>query len=154
MEFKQIELVLENCEVITVERKYLGSIYMSNFTEIISRHRKSLIQSTVVNEFAIEIHRSLDETVAKQGLFDDYNPIQRLNKFNDITQLEITYEDGTKKHFYTHWHDDDEYNNRYQKNKLNQFGDLYIVISENNDIDQYFNEYFINDEDNWDEYKE
>lgn len=158
MEFKKVELYLENCELITIERKYLGHIYMSNFTESISRHDKSLIHSTVVNEFAIEIHRSLDETTKKQGLFGEYTPLQRLNKWNDITQIEIFYEDGTSRHFYAHWHDDDQYNNRYQKNKMNNFGDLYIVISETKGIDDYSSDYLINDEeyinDNWADYKE
>ncbi|KON87408.1 hypothetical protein AF332_11605 [Sporosarcina globispora] len=158
MNFKSIDLVLENCEVITVERKYMGHLYMSNFNTTISRHDKKLLSSEVVNEFAIEIHRSLDETTNKQGLFDKYSPIERLRKYSDITQIEITYEDNSKKHVYTHWHDEDEYDNRYQKSKLNNFGDLYIVISEAKDIDYYFQDETINDSDmvewNWDNFKE
>lgn len=158
MEFKNIVLVLENCEVITVERKYLGHVYMSDFKDTLSRSDKSLLKSKVVHEFAIEIHRSLIETTKKQGLYGESNPIERLLKYPDITQVEITYEDDSKDHFYIHWHEEDEYNNRYQKNKLTSFGDLYIVISEQNDTDHYFKDELIDDAEmvewNWESYKE
>lgn len=159
MDFKYLELVLENCEVVRVERKYLGYLYIGDIKTTLTRHDKSLIKSQSIGDFAIELHRDLkDEDTSFGAYFGKVNPIDRLVKHKDITQIYIAYEGNTSDRFYVKWHDNDEHDNRYQNNKLNNFGDLYIVISEDKGIDDFYEDELINDEEcvqwNWEEYKE
>lgn len=144
MELKNIALVLENCEVVTIDKKNLGHFYIGDIKTSYSRGDKYLVKSQICDEFIVEISR-------------DLNQIERLHKCNDITQIWIEDVNGREEQFFVKWDENDKYFNEYQKNKLNRFGDLYIVISENKGIDDYFIDDLINDgecvNDSWTEYR-
>lgn len=161
MKIKSVELALENCEVITIDKELLGFLYLGDLNTTFCKEYNSLLETTVCKDFAIEIHRDLSKNKETQYLFgqtdDERNPIERLLKYQDITQIQINFDNDSSKHYYAHWHDEDEYDNRYQYNKKNDFGDLYIVISEDKDFEHFFIDSLINDadyiEDNWKDYR-
>jgi len=162
LELKYVELILENCEVVKVDRKFIGDFHLGEINTTISRVASNSISKKVsCNEFIIQINRDMNKEEYNQCTFSQIdqktNPIKRLMKYQDITAVEITYKNDSSEIIYLKWHIEDEYNNRFQKSKLNNCGDLYIVISEDKEFgDVYGDE--INDEEKinfaWDMYKE
>lgn len=69
-------------------------------------------------------------------------------EYADITALNIKYQDGSREYILVKWGGDSDDTNEYQSVAINEkTGDLYIVISENENVESYFKEY-LQDEDN------
>lgn len=136
-EIEKVEIVLENCEVITVEGKYIGDFICEDIKHSINRIAcNSINESYVCKNFSMSIHRSCalnDNEEWTMGTLDrKRNPLERINNYRDITSIYIHFTDEKKepKHIYVKWNDDCEWSNYYQKTHINQFGDLFIVVSE------------------------
>lgn len=161
LELKYVDLILENCEVVKVDRKFIGDFHLGEINTSISRNASNSISKKVsCEEFIIQINRDMNKEEHNQYTFSQIdqktNPIKRLMKFQDITAVEITYKDDSSEIIYIKWHLEDENNNRFQKSKLNNFGDLYIVISENQEFEDVYGDEFNNEEKvnfAWDMYK-
>ncbi|MCM3109886.1 hypothetical protein [Lederbergia lenta] len=163
MELKQVNLILENCEVLEIDRKYIGYFHIGNIKTSINRNAcNSISKDIVCEDFTIEINRSFKDEELMQYTFGDLsekrNPIERLLRYPDITALEIVYQDDSKEYIYVDWQVEDGDTNKNQKNLINNFGDLYIVISENKGIEDFYNNEEINNEDivdfSWSMYEE
>ena len=74
MQIKRIELVLENCEVINVDAKYIGEMFIGDTSWDVSHMGKSYY----CNIFCIEIHKDFD----KYGVVQSYSPYDVPNVFN------------------------------------------------------------------------
>ena len=145
-ELKSVEIVLENCETILIDRKYIGEIECDNIKKSISRRACNSI--SVVNTcetFAIQINNKLSENEDSTWIFgtladEKRNPIERLISFNDITSICFKFvdEEDESEQIYVNWGGDSEYSNEYQKSYKNNFGDLFIVISKNKSIEDIF----------------
>ena len=140
MRIKEIELVFENCEVITIPGKYIGRFYVGNICKSLSR---IAVNSTRMYETAkkivIEIHKDAETQNRQFGTEGDDSTFDRILKWNDITSIEITLEDAYNKEnkeehyvFCTDWIGDSEYENKGQKSKRSELGHLYIVITKKN----------------------
>lgn len=150
MRIKEIELVFENCEVITIPGKYIGRFYVGNIRKSLSR---IAVNSTRMYETAkkivIEIHKDAETQNRPFGTEDDDSTFDRILKWNDITSIEITLEDAYNKEnkeehyvFYTDWIGDSEYENEGQKSKRSELGHLYIVITKKNKKEGHFDKIF------------
>ena len=135
-EIKKIEIVLENCEVITVDGEYIGDFSCDDIKHSIHRMGCNYIgESLVCKDFLMSIHRdcALNDTqeFIMGSLNEKRNPLQRINNYRDITSIYIHFTDEKKepKQIYVKWNDDCEWSNYYQKTHINQFGDLFIVVS-------------------------
>lgn len=161
MRIKEIELVFENCEVITIPGKYIGRFYVGNIRKSLSR---IAVNSTRMFETArkivIEIHKDAEVPNRPFGTEDenDNSTFDRILKCNDITDIEITLEDAYGKEkeehyvFYTDWIGDSEYKNEGQKSKRSELGHLYILITRKNKKEGYFDKVFPPEEINDKEY--
>lgn len=160
MRIKEIELIFENCEVITIPGKYIGRFYVGNIRKSLSR---IAVNSTRMYETAkkivIEIHKDAETQNRPFGTEGDDSTFDRILKWNDITSIEITLEDAYNKEnkeehyvFYTDWIGDSEYENEGQKSKRSELGHLYIVITKKNKKEGYFDKIFPPEEINDKEY--
>lgn len=164
----RIELGLENCEVITIDGKYIGSFDASNIHTDISRMGCNYIgKSQSCDSFAIEIYRDANIINRPFGIEndDDYIKIfERITKYNDITSVTVYYdkkddnykdvETGESDYFYVTYEEENEGQlgspNIYQSSYINDFGDLYIVIDKDKKIFDLFDKEEINDADSLD----
>lgn len=141
---KEISLILENCEVITIPGKYIGDIYLRDIRTSVERVAcNAIVKMNTCHEFGIEIHGDANH---EPYLIFGHKPTERdmqtifdrLLAYKDITQVEITFcadeEYGAEKeetlHYHLHWADGCEYTNMLQSAKLSRRGDLYIVVSD------------------------
>lgn len=153
-EIKKIELVCENCEVITLEGKHIGDLDIDNIKSSIERIAcNSIREINSCDSFSISIHRDADninrdETWIFGNTDGDRSPLNRLLKYNDITSVCVYFTDKTKlpKDIYVPWNDEDDYSNTYQKAYINNFGDLFIVIDKNKLLEDIFKAEEMNNE--------
>lgn len=142
-EVKEIQLVLENCEVIYVPVKVIGQINIEGLSRSIYRQAcNSISDSEECDEFVIQIHRSFDTSEHGSGFTKDDKtlPFKRISDYSDITAIVVKYEDDSEEYIFVPWNEESEYENTYQKNLINEWGDLYIVISKKKDIKDVFEE--------------
>lgn len=154
MRIKYIELTLENCEVVTIDGKYIGDFLVDDISTSISRLACNCVGKVDwAGLVAIEIHKDADKEL--------YHPIfSLLTRWNDITHIDICLEedvgdDSAKSHIYSYaisWSDDDEEENKNQESYISDLGNLYIYInskksSNNKGIFDFFDKEAINDKD-------
>lgn len=163
MEIKQLKLIFENCETITIDRKYIGALDIDNIKKSISRNACNSISSNLsCDSFVISINRKLPiEKLSSWTIGDvleERNPLIRIQQYNDITGIEVIYENDTSEYIFIQWGGDSDYSNEYQKVYVNDFEDVFIVIDKDNDLDYYFDMEEINNKDNinfmWSMYEE
>lgn len=141
MEVKQIMLIFENCESMTIPRKYIGVLFIDDIKTSISRCAiNSISKSSSCESFGILIKSEYSELGRDRliNLFTDAKPFERALQYSDITSIEVVYEDDSKEVIYVNWCDSDElwaFNNEYQSSGLNSIGDLWIEIGKD-DVDE------------------
>lgn len=141
-DIKSVEFIFENCEAFNVEAKCFGVLEISDIQTKIGRIAvNSISKFTCANYVAMEIFSEAD------GKYDFYgeemkSKLERIQKYQDITSICFTYDDETKETYYVNYKDETEgalgAPNVYQKTYLSTLGNLYLVISENDNIADVF----------------
>lgn len=136
-EIEKIELVLENCEVITIDGKYIGAFYINNIKTNISRVACNSVQKySTSDDILIEILKDGDIEHLPFGI-EDYKTtvFNRLTKVNDITHVEVYWKDDNKHDdIWVTYNEERSFENIYQQSYLSKADNLYISISKDNDI--------------------
>ncbi len=166
---KEITFTFENCEMITIPGKYIGSFCVDDVRKSVERVAMNAIcEMDVCHSFCVEIHK--DANVEYRACGHESNPVRKFDRFlewNDITQIEFslvsdeTYfeleqcdasvpEDaGWEKKFsyFLDWGGGvgGECVNPYQKTVISGGGWLYIVVDKNHSMEDFFPEEEIND---------
>lgn len=158
-EVKSVELILENCEVIEIKREHIGVFHVLDIKKSISRDAINSINDYLeAEEIFIQISSKANNPSSYvEDLHDgEITPFDRLMRYADITALNIKYQDDSEEYIFVKWGGDSDYTNEYQSVATNEkTGDLYIVISEKENVESYFKEY-LQDENNsfWELLKE
>lgn len=142
---RYIELVFENCEWVRF-KSGVGIFYLSGFETSIERlAMNSIRKHTLAKEVAIQIFKDAD--FERDKIFnDDISIFERITKWNDITHIDIVYEDDSEESYYVDYVEpegqEDELGapNINQKSIISTGGNLYIVIDREKDIKDYFND--------------
>ena len=147
----RVEFRLENCEFVSIEREHIGHMFIGEFERQITRQAYNYIEDMVIaNKVIIEINVNANEKCLSSHRLEGCKPFDRLMAWNDITHIAIISSNGNEEVFAVNYDEGDNKgvlgaNNINQKTKTNNFGDLYIVIGENLDIDEEFPDEDIND---------
>jgi len=139
-QIEKVEIVLENCQIITVEGKHIGDFNCYDIKHSINRTAcNSIDEMYTCESFSMSINR---ESAIK--VFPDVNAFTRIMKYPDITSIYIYFTNKKDaKQIYMKWNGD-ICTNEYQKSYINQFGDLFIVIDEKLEISDVYDENDIN----------
>lgn len=152
-EIEKIELVLENCEIITIEGKYIGDFKIENIQYSINRKALNYIaEEYSCSHFSLSAHRG--GAISKETRFtlgsinEERNQYNRILFNNDITSIYIHFiNQKTPKQIHVKWSGDSDINNEYQKSYINKFGDLFIVVDRNSELKDVFDLEEVEDED-------
>ena len=140
---KGVELEFENCESIYFESKSYGNLYMSDFTkQIVNLSNGTIIEREFVGEVVIELFSEAEETGRWISAWsDDANKFERIAHYDDITHITLHYADDSMQTYCIDYLPDSEdlgAPNVSQKSYISTLGNLYVVISKKNRIDDYF----------------
>ena len=162
MKLKYITFILENCDSITIDGKYVGDFIVADIKTEIKRIASNAINKIdFVDMFAIEIHKDANKERYQfdQTDFADWKQMtfDRLNKYHDIVSIEFElYDDYAEEDetpciehyaYYVDWTGDSDEINNAQNNYVSKDGHLYIVISANKTIEDFFDKEEIDDSD-------
>ena len=141
-EVDRIEIIFENCDYITIPRKYIGRFSLYNIQRDISRVACNSISDEFYAEtFLLEIHKDYKNETYHP--FEDENetkcPYDRLLEFSDISGINVIWYDGHTESIDVVWNFDNEYSNSYQDIYEAKTGNLYIVVSKEDTVDSIFN---------------
>lgn len=130
-EIESIKLVLENCESIKIHTKHIGDFSIDDITRSISRlAMNSVSDLTTSDNIHIQVSSEANKTGSFVTSFQDKMPFDRITEHNDITAIEIKYQNNETEYISTNWNSSDRYININQTSTINTHtGDLYIVIS-------------------------
>lgn len=137
MELTSITFVLENCEGITIDREHIGDFGCEEITSSITRCAcNSISKHQYCKAFYIEINKAANLHYSSFGLESTATVFERLRAYNDITGIEITYEDGTSDYILMPWEDADSNGctNKLQSSMVSDCEDLYIYIGETGSV--------------------
>lgn len=138
---KQIDIVLENCEVISVPIEQVHHFYANNITNDIWFNIDSDTLDTIfrTDEFGI-ILRAKANVELKQDyendIFEDCKVFDRLERFNDITHIDFIFTDDTNMYLSVPYEEENPdalgSPNLCQCSEINGNGELRINISKSN----------------------
>src|SRR5699024_5109648 len=85
------------------------------------------------------------ETIKTLGLFDEtveesLSCSKRLIEHEDITSVEVIYDDGSKEEFFVDWNWDKEYVNSYQDTQLANNGHLHVLINRKKSLKEFLDD--------------
>lgn len=161
MKLKNITFVFENCDFVTIDGKYVGDFLVDDIKTSISRIACNAIEKMdTAYTFAIEIHKDANKERYQFGQeqCEDFKQMtfDRFSKVNDITSIQFELEDNYVKEgecskvesydYVIHWTGDNDFVNEAQKSYMSECGNLYIVIADGKNIEDFFDVEGINDE--------
>lgn len=145
MTLKEITFGFENCEVITIDGKYICGFVVDDLHTCFHRVACNSIEKIeVAYIIAIEISRDADAEYAPFGCRDmTSTKFERLQRYNDITSIDFTLVDeNTGKEeshsYWVDWQGDCDEINEAQDTYLSSLGNLYIVIAKDKLIHDFF----------------
>lgn len=152
---KFVTIEFENCECITLPITVFGECHLDNISTSIDRIAMNAIcKSIIAREIALEIFfpEAENEYIAIEIFSEKSTILQRFTAYRDITHITLTYQDDSKETFAVDYEDEIEgqlgSDNKNQKNYVSEYGNLYIVIDANKEVNNFFNMKFINDKEN------
>lgn len=152
MLIRKLELVLENCEVVTIDGKYIGDFHIGDIRKELSRMACNHIDlMEVCHDFCLEIHKDANKRYAPFG--DEKSStltFDRLMQYNDITSIIVhlydQYNEETKndeskdqvEHYYVQWEGESDYENDVQHSKVAKTGWFYMTIGKDVNLEDMF----------------
>lgn len=154
MKLKYIRFIFENCDSIVIDGKYVGHFLVDDIHTSFSRIACNAFgKLDVADTFVIEIHKYANQERYEFDLIDDrYKEMtfDRFVKYNDITHIEFKFLDECSYDIQTYkfclnWEGESDYTNEAQKVYVSKEDNLYVVVSKDKGIDDYFDAENIDD---------
>lgn len=146
LKIKEIVLVLENCEYINIPTKHLANIIIEDIDVSVRRTAiNSIDKQMLAKSIYLEIIKP--ETIKTLGLFGEYDEnglscFKRVLQYEDITSVEVIYDDNSKEVYFVDWNWGNEYINSYQSTKLAKNGNLHVLINRKKNLKDFLDNGF------------
>lgn len=145
-EVSTIEFTLENCEVISLTPEDMGAFLLVGITEDIARIACNFVGNIKrCQDFFVELLPRADRLMSNR-FDDDINVFDRLEKYGDITSVDICYKDGSCDSVLVSWGDDEQCN-EWQHSYRSKNGALYIFVKQDGQLSDYVDIEWIDDPD-------
>lgn len=129
-EVQSVTLVLENCEFLTFDQKDIGHFWCDEITSTIARIAcNAITRLDYCKEFFIQLRNTANQTYDSFGGPSEHTTFERLHTFDDVTSVEVTYDDGSVDSCNVPWNEGNEYSNKFQTSFISDGGHLYLLIS-------------------------
>lgn len=153
MKLKNITFTFENCDMITIDGKYIGNFLVDEIKTSIQRIAcNAIMKMDIAKVIAIEIHKDANKERCPLGCEDCKEmTFDRFLAYDDIVSIEFTLDDGdsncTDYDYYVDWVGDSDMENEAQHSYVSKDNNLYIVISDGKNVEDYFDFEMIDDSD-------
>ena len=149
MKLEYIRFVFENCDSITIKGKHIGSFLVDDLHTYFARVAcNSFEKIECADTFVVEIHRNANK---ERNCFKEFGCkfsdkemiFHRMIEQRDLVGIEFRLVDGLsfpseiKNKYMLYWEGEDA-SNKAQKTYISQEGHLYIIVSKEKDIGDFF----------------
>lgn len=136
MDIKQITFELENCDVITIDGEDISHLRIDNIGRSIRKIGSVYVSNSyIAKDFVIKIDKRANIQYKQFGYLEETYIFARLTSFPDIVDVVVTLinDDGSysKYSILLDWSGESDEINEFQTTYFNKTGDLYIVVSKN-----------------------
>lgn len=141
---ENITFIFENLEHATFNPDDIGYFSLADIHQEICRVALNEIQKiNIAGIVAVELNSNAKgKLFLPNGENEDASALSRLYKFDDITAIEVTYEDGSSELYYVKYENNINesfpWNNVYQRSALLNSGNYAIVIGKDKKISDFF----------------
>lgn len=109
-EVKKLEFVFENCESMMIPIKFIGSMTINDISTKIERFACNYVSKmSTANEVVIFLNRAFKKInyypFGKENFPNPIDPFNRIADYNDITCINVFYDDGTEENYYVDYVD-------------------------------------------------
>ena len=136
---KQIDIVLENCEIIKIPIEQVHHFYANNITNDIGLITETLNIMFYTDELEIVLRQEANVELKQNydnGIFNDCKVFDRLTRHNDITHIDLIFTDDTNMCLSVPYEEENPAvlgsPNLCQYSEMNGNGELRINISKSN----------------------
>ena len=144
-DIKSIDFTFENCEGFSIEAKHFGYVCIDDIKTRIERIACNAISEMhIACKVYIEIFKEADCDYSCWGM-NMMKKFDRFLQFNDITSLTLEYDDGSTEEIWVDYRGEHNEINDIQTTKKSSLGNLYIVISAENNVEDVFPDEYIED---------
>lgn len=123
---KEIEFVFENCECVVVPIECFKKLYIKDLNKLKNKDSFEEMKCIIVDN---------GQSKYSFGFATTVTPIQRINQYNDITSIYITYNDDKIIQLYTPWYEENEYcnsqSNENQTTNMSSYNTVELSIIKN-----------------------
>lgn len=149
MVLNNIKLILDNCEKITIPKKYILQLIMSDISltilsdEIQKTSKNNVTKMHTCKTFFLVIDKSFNDTSLDNSLSTSTTFFDRINDFKDISYVELNYKNKRKEIYYVNniklneKLENIQNNNEQQETLIDDMGNLFISISDTKHIKDY-----------------
>lgn len=141
MKIKSIKFYFENFDHVDIDGKYIGSIYMSDFNQMIIGYGMAVSKVNNVNKLALCIHKNANVQVVPNYMEGApmYYTFDRLD-YGDITSVDIEFDEGAVESYHVDYQEDENGYNSCQKTYVSDIGNLHLVIDAWRDVENYWDD--------------
>ena len=156
----KITFILENCDSVTIDGKYIGSFNVEDIRTTISRVAcNAIMKMECAHTFFVEIHKDADEKYFEFGQNDSRFEQEKFKRLlvDDITAIEFDLvdqyakegEEPRREHYdyYVEWTGDNDYVNASSHSFISDLGHLYIFIGPEEKYSEFIDKDVLNDKD-------
>lgn len=141
----KINLTFENCETMDFSPEDFGTFLIADIKEEIHRVALNCIaKQKIAGTVAFEIFGEADTTYDSFGEESKDTKFARIIHWNDITAIDLTYDNGITEEFFVDYKEKIEgalgSPNVFQKTYVSGLGNLYIVIGKEKNVRDMFPE--------------
>ena len=131
MKIKEIELVFENCDGIRLKPNMFKNLSLHGIKTDKNINCYQFEKGEETNMTTCEyFHISVIDEGLWQGGYIGREPLRERVEGCDITAIKLVYSKRKEKDIYVPWDDNNDYTNKYQKNKYDIWNDrLEITIT-------------------------
>lgn len=135
MNIKRVDLVFENCEVISLSNDMFKALIFDDIVEqkIVNCYQYENGENQLnkcCKYMSIDINKKgYEQKMEWEGITLE----ERLKRGNDITYIDLIYEDNSEERIDVIWNEENDFNNKYQRVfRIDE--DTISVVIENNNI--------------------
>lgn len=117
MNVKQIDIVFENCEVISLNNGMFKYLMLRNISEqrLVNCYQYENGENEI-NKCCEYMSIDINRKGYKQKMsWENMTLEERLKIASDITCIYLIYEDNSEERIFVLWNEEDDYNNKYQR---------------------------------------
>lgn len=145
-DIKRVEIVRENVDVIILSPEDIASLFCDGLNKSVTIQQDSYAEVEFADSIYLKLWDSANNPHYELGCLDFESKIFELIQANDITSIEVVFDDDEQRVIMAHWDPDSEWENTWQHSYIDEDGCMYIGIGEHVDLKGFFNLYYTDEE--------